>query len=305
MMLNEVLAGVMVGEAVGWKGLSVFPLSHGNGHAPAYALIDELLESKQAQITELDDMGSVPTVKVLNHADVDALILDGMELHGAKQNRMVNVTVVIGRHSETEIPVSCVEQGRWSYRSKGFASAKRTVASKLRRAKAHMVAGNLALREDPRADQGGVWDHVEEYLAESEVRSGTSALHDMFTARNVDIGKIEAKLKEIDAHGAVVVLNGEIVALDLMDSRETFKKLWLMLLRGYAADAVLETPAKRVPVTKGGVESWLRTVASGAELRQHRVPGVGRYYAVRGNDLAGGVVMHQDRCVHVALFTAA
>jgi hypothetical protein len=111
MMLNEVLAGVTVGEAVGWKGLSVFPLSHGNGHAPAYALIDELLESKQAQITELDDMGSVPTVKVLNHADVDALILDGMELHGAKQNRMVNVTVVIGelrRAGTVVVPVARV-----------------------------------------------------------------------------------------------------------------------------------------------------------------------------------------------------
>ena len=68
-------------------------------------MIDELLESGQAQITELDEGAAVPTIKVLNHADIDALILAGTELRGAKQNRMVNVTVNIAKHREAPIPL--------------------------------------------------------------------------------------------------------------------------------------------------------------------------------------------------------
>ncbi len=67
---------------------------------------------------------------MLNHADIDALILDGTELRGAKQNRMVNITIIVGKHSEAPIPVSCVEQGRWAYRSRGFTSSKRTLLAR-------------------------------------------------------------------------------------------------------------------------------------------------------------------------------
>ena len=53
------------------------------------------------------------------------LMLDGEELVGAKKNRVLNVTVLIAAQSDTVIPVSCVEQGRWSYWSQEFGSARR------------------------------------------------------------------------------------------------------------------------------------------------------------------------------------
>jgi hypothetical protein len=152
--LEEVLDGMDLGEAVTWNNIQVFPLTRSNGHEAAYALLDELLEAGQAEVAEIHEGGSVPTIKVLNKSDLDALILDGLELRGAKQNRMVNLTIVAGKHAETEIPVACVEAGRWSYRSRGFASAKRTVAGKLRARKARMVGDNLMFCERASVDQG-------------------------------------------------------------------------------------------------------------------------------------------------------
>ena len=108
MQLQEAFEQVTVRKPMVWKHLQVFPLVRPNGHAATYALIDDLLERQQAEITEVNESGSVPTILVRNQAKVDALILDGTELRGARQNRMVNVTVIVGQMSDTPIPVSCI-----------------------------------------------------------------------------------------------------------------------------------------------------------------------------------------------------
>jgi hypothetical protein len=317
MQLTDILKHVTLGAPRQWKNLQVFPLMQPNGHDPSYTLIDDLLERGQAEISELNDGGSVPTIKVLNHADSDALILDGTELRGAKQNRMVNVTVIVGNHSDTPIPVSCVERGRWAYRARGFASSKRTVASKLRNRKAHMVAENLARMQRPTAHQGEVWEHVDGYLNRAAVHSASAAFDDAYTEREATTEEYLTHLQDLDAYGAVVAVNGELIGLDLVDHRDTFKKLWTMLLRGYAFDASLDSGAAAKPLTQEAVQSWLRTTAAGARLVPHELTGTGQYYSVtsdRGpvdhvagdrvasDRVAGGVTVHAGRVVHVALF---
>lgn len=60
------------------------------------------------------------------------LFVEGQELKGAKQNRVLNTSVLIGAKSKTVLPVSCVEQGRWRYVSKGFTASGSYGSSKLR-----------------------------------------------------------------------------------------------------------------------------------------------------------------------------
>ncbi len=304
MQLHDVFDQVTVEKAVQWKNIQVFPLIQSNGHDPSYALIDDLLDSGQAEITEINDGGSVPTIAVRNHAGIDALILDGTELRGAKQNRMVNVTVIVGKGTDTPIPVSCVEQGRWAYRDRYFRSAKRTVASKLRNLKAHMVKEYLAKEHRAATDQGEVWDQVDAYMKGADVHSRTGAMDDAFAARQGDIDAFVDRLRQIDAYGAVVAINGEIIALDLVDHRKTFRALWESLLRGYAMDAAGEdNQPKRL--TKRQVETWLKSVLQSATLTLHHVAGVGEYYAVHAPGTAGGCTVHEGRVVHAALFPAA
>jgi hypothetical protein len=310
MQLKDVLDKVKIGDPLQWENLQVFPLTQPDGHAPGYALLDDLLERQQIEITELADGASVPRIQVRNRGDQDALILDGTELHGAKQNRMVNITIVVGKRSEAPIPVSCVERGRWSYRSHGFASSKRTVASKLRNRKAHMVAESLARHKQAATDQGRVWDDVDHYLGAAKATSSTASFDDAYRQSESSWSTYVDHLQHLDAHGAIVAIHGQVIALDLVDHRDTFKKLWAGLLRGYAFDAALEGGAKRKQLDRAEVEAWLRTTAANAIVAPQEVGGVAQYYSVTGtghagNGLAGGVTVHDGRAIHVALFPVA
>jgi hypothetical protein len=89
-----------------------------------------------------------------NVGDRPALLIDGEHLEGAKQNRVLNVTVLVAARRDTVVPVSCVEQGRWSYGAdQGFAPSPEVAHSLLRggTAQSHMERRTLYIEpmEEP------------------------------------------------------------------------------------------------------------------------------------------------------------
>jgi hypothetical protein len=69
--------------------------------------------------------------------------VDGDELVGAKQNRILNLTILVGGEQKLVIPVTCVEQGRWRYRNPEFASAGRALFAKARARKMSQVTESM------------------------------------------------------------------------------------------------------------------------------------------------------------------
>jgi len=53
-------------------------------------------------------------------ANIQWSIIDVQELVGAKQNRILNTDVLVPAKSTRDVPVSCVERGRWGYKSRHF-----------------------------------------------------------------------------------------------------------------------------------------------------------------------------------------
>jgi ARG/rhodanese/phosphatase superfamily protein len=103
--------------------LRVVPLLGDDDPACEYVTLDEALAAGAITITEVSEEGRIPDLRVRNTGSKPVLIIDGEELVGAKQNRVLNLTVLIGAYTETTIPVSCVEAGRWRHLSRHFVSS--------------------------------------------------------------------------------------------------------------------------------------------------------------------------------------
>ena len=138
-VIKEYLGQIKIGRKQSYKNLALFPLLSGYATTLDYLTLDEAFAGNLIEVGEMDGQGSVPEIKVVNRAPKRLLILDGEELVGAKQNRIVNTTIIVEAHSTTVIPVSCVEQGRWDDGRTGFRSEGRVMSAELRAMKAGQV----------------------------------------------------------------------------------------------------------------------------------------------------------------------
>jgi hypothetical protein len=106
-LITDYLSSIELGNVQQCKNMAAFPLFTSLDHGPEYLTLKEALALGVLTITEISEGGSVPNLKAINAGDMPILLLDGEELAGAKQNRVLNTTILLKEHSETVIPVSC------------------------------------------------------------------------------------------------------------------------------------------------------------------------------------------------------
>ena len=301
----NVLEGLRNAEISGSSqaaALQVFGLKWtiGNGHD--YSTLDEAIEQKSLEVTEVDASGRVPTLKVVNKSDRMVFLMAGEELVGGKQNRVLNASLMVPARGETPIPVTCVERGRWGYRSSHFSSGHTSSHSTLRRMMAQQVSGSYKVAGRPSTDQGAVWSEVDRKMEKMGAKSSSDALHDLYTdyAKKLDDMVGRCSLPE-GANGAAFAISGRIVGADLFDKPGTLRKLWSKLVRGYAADALEVATEKPPTVEAREVSEWLRS-ASGAKQHWFDSPGVGKDVRIEGESLVGASLVVDKHPVHLELF---
>src|SRR5258708_21257009 len=117
--LQEEFSQLEIGRSSEFRNLSLFPLMRRSVPVPEmdYLLLEDGIAQGKVRVTELHAGGSVPELRLENTADLPVLLVDGEELVGAKQNRVLNLTILAPAKQPTVITVSCVEAGRWRMES--------------------------------------------------------------------------------------------------------------------------------------------------------------------------------------------
>lgn len=228
------IANLQVGTPLHAGDLTVYPLIRPATMPPTWITLGEALAEGLAGITEVSEGGSVPTLVFRNASTRPVLLLDGEELVGAKQNRVLNLTILAPPMAEIRIPVSCIEQGRWHWRSRHFEAANRTLFASARAEKMAQVSRSMRAGGDYRSDQGAIWDSIQRKAANFEVHSDTGAASDIYEDRAAALDRMVSAIGATpDQVGAAFVVRGRLTGAEVFGSAQTFATLLPKLVRSY------------------------------------------------------------------------
>jgi len=294
------LAKASVGSPITRAGTSFFPVYM---HQAAPSVLTG--PDSRLQVTERPG-ASVPTLVVVNPNGSPVLITEGETLNGGWQNRVVNVSVLVPAATEIDIPVSCVEAGRWGGQRE-FGRRGPKAPRRVRRGATMSVTDNLRLSQSRHSDQGAVWQAVDYELQANGIDAPTRAVEDLAERERRD-HRLADSIAELCARGplpgqcGIVVAHGRhVVAAEVYGSPELLAASWESLVRGFLLEAggelkgtpsatkalrFLEKAAKRVVAVSDGV-------------------GLGREHRIASSNIAGQALTLDDVLVHASAFALA
>ena len=302
-MIKDYLNQIQIGAEQSYKNLAVFPVLADYVIPFDYLTLDEALSKDLIEVVEIDEGGSVPELRVVNKAVKMVLILDGEELVGAKQNRIVNTTILIPALETVVIPVSCVEQGRWSYDTERFHSEERIMAPTMRAMKAQQVNYSVKLSGEFRSDQGAIWDEISKKASRRKAQSDSMAMAEIYRKERPAIKDYLENFAMVDSQiGAIFLINGKVVGMNCFGKPETFGKIFKKIVESYALDAIdwydEKAESKR---SKTKVTNFLKA-AIDAQVEMHPSVGLGTDCRLDSNKCTGFALSHEDQVLHLSIF---
>ncbi|MEY2411331.1 MAG: hypothetical protein QOF48_4001 [Verrucomicrobiota bacterium] len=208
-------------------------------------------------------------------------------------------------HSETFVPVSCTEHGRWSYTSAAFADSKVVMAHKVRARKSRSVSESLAASAGFQSDQGEVWREIADLHAAGGTSSPTGAMNDAFKARERELDQCMAVFTAVPCQtGLLVVIDNRVAGFDLIPQPEIYARQHDKLVKSYVIDSLAAPQPQPAKLESAGTKA-VEFLAAAADCPARKFPslGYGTDCRYRSPGLAGAALIHEDQIVHAAFFS--
>jgi hypothetical protein len=274
---GEVSAGVgfQVLAPIRHGNLTIFPVVAANSHdTREFLTLDEGLRSGEVVVSETGnvaplirprhshpawqehhgDGAEVNRLVLANNSKKPLLLLAGEIVTGGKQDRIIGKDRLVPAESDpVDLSVFCVEPGRWVATGGKYQF----------NAPAAMVQPSVRSKAMAEKDQRQVWDKVAqsrsamaesvEVAAAAPVIAGTSSYAGVIENKEVqrkldtvaapvqqEYQSVVRQLRDKNAVGVVVAVNGEVIWADVFASTNLLEKYWPKLVRSYAAEAVTQ-----------------------------------------------------------------
>jgi hypothetical protein len=249
---------------------------------------------------------------LVNNSRRPLLLLAGEIVAGGKQDRVIGKDRIVPAESDpVDLSVFCVEPGRWVATSEQFGASGSMYGMKAGSG-GDVIGGTLMAQPSVRAkamadkDQSQVWAEVRKQQSAMavEVQNSAPAAAPAVAStssyarvmENVEVKKqVDAvakpieqnyqslikQLRDRDAVGVVVAMNGRIIWADVFASTNLLEKYWPKLVRSYASEAVV-TRAKGAEVGEKQAQAFLEDMEGRKETIESE-PGIYRHTEVNGD----------------------
>jgi len=262
-----------------------------------------------------NDGAQVNRLVLVNNSKRPLLLLAGEIVTGGKQDRVIGKDRIVPAESDpVDLSVFCVEPGRWVATSEHFGASEamygRTLGGPTKAAQppmAMMAQPSVRAKAMADKDQSQVWAEVRKQQAAMETVEVTAAAPQVATeiARTSSYAKVNEneevkrqvdavakpieqnyqslirQLRDRNAVGVVVAVNGRIIWADVFASTDLLEKYWPKLVRSYASEAVV-TRAKEVDISVSRAQAFLADMEGRREMIESE-PGIYRHTEVSGD----------------------
>ncbi|MBC7350369.1 MAG: hypothetical protein H5U05_10410 [Candidatus Aminicenantes bacterium] len=325
--VNLYLRGMEFGQPQVYEDMVLFPVRSRLKPGPDYITLSEALEQGVMEVSEVSEGGSVPELKATNKGQKPTLMIDGEELKGAKQNRVLNTTIMVAPGTTVVIPVSCVEAHRWHGHTLSMGKSDHVMAHGIRAKKMEQVHHNLETGRSFRANQAEIWADIDIMACRLNVVSPTSAMSDLYEARAKDLEDYLKGFSLVEGQkGLLVFISGKPVGLEFLSRAEAFSRLYQKLLKSYVLEAVSlkyeqlmkkemkksprkenkqkSSAKKRKSKARPGMGQALAFVEEALGAQEKRYPSVGMGYSCHylGNKVVGAALEVDGSIPHLAFF---
>ncbi len=300
--------------------LTIFPVVAGKSFDTSeFITLDEGLRSGDVVVTEAGQLrgmirrrlgrpepypvrdAEVNKLVLVNNAKRPLLLLAGEIVTGGKQDRVIGKDRIVPPESDpVDLSVFCVEPGRWV-----AAGGKYEFGTSRQSSNGLFASPVVRSKAMSAQDQQQVWNSVrsmQQSAAEMVVVQGgapapiasTSSYARVMENKDVQaqIDKLAEpvtrnyestihQLRDKNAVGVVVAVNGDIVWADIFASTQLLQKYWPKLVRSYAAEAVI-TRAKGGEVSTKDAQKFLDNLQGRHETADSE-PGIYRQTEISGD----------------------
>lgn len=279
-----------IGESIFLRNLMVFPIkgnSKSEDGGSDILIIDDILHSQKGEFRELDEP-EVSKVVFNNRSNNPVMMLDGEEITGSLQNRIIAATTYVPARSSTNVPVVCVEEGRWD----GIGGFRTGYCSY------PQVRSILVKSYHKKSDtQQLIWREINRKLTVTRTISATSSMHDIYDNLNEEISRYIEGFESLNHNivGFIGVAGDRILGCDIFSSPKSYQKFENKLLRSYALDA-FEYQRKRGNLPN--VKKFFEDITNVLEKKKFR----GTRIKLKGNEFVGQALTYRDTILHMSAF---
>ncbi|MGQ9617542.1 MAG: ARPP-1 family domain-containing protein [Candidatus Aminicenantia bacterium] len=295
-LVNQ-LKNLTLGEPSIISNLIVFPVTGEPLENGKIIVLDEA--GDEIEVEELLTP-TVGKVKIKNFSDSHFFGIEGEEILGALQHRIFVTSFLLPGKSERIIPVSCVEEGRWSGEKEFFSGA--TIAyPTLRAITSSSVYQNLVKGKGVEVDQKTIWKEIERKQTTLKTHSKTRSMHDTYLQLKEELSYFSDYSPLEKQVGLLAMTNRRVLCADIFLNPELFRKFMRKLLISYALDAIEDslTPSS-FEIEKG--KEFFSSMIKIRKAKKFAGLGLGDEWRFREKGIIGKGLSYEEKIYHLSIF---